>query len=108
MLLLETCVSFGAESATNAVSEQTSDPLQALSGNGCRPTRLWVWQTLETLFPRVYVPATQPNHDQFPVDWTDPARHSADLARAVFIAARSPIDNPMLLSTLTDVQRRHE
>lgn len=108
LLFLETCVSFGQEEATHLVSEVQSDPTQAWSGVGCRPTRPWLFKRLQSLFPHVYVPTTQPNHEEFPLDWTAPQNHHAPFSRAVFIASRNPLANPLLSSTLMDRQIRHE
>jgi len=102
LLLLETCVSFGDEEAVNPVGEQQGDPSQAFHGTGCRPTRPWLFNRLKALFPHVYAPLTQPAHEEFPLDWT--ASPPKGLTRAVFIAARRPLDNPLLLDRLPDRQ----
>jgi hypothetical protein len=107
ILLLETCVSFGHELNVNLISEARRNPSQAFSGTGCRPTRPWVVQHLEKNFDFVYVPLTQPNHDEFPVDWSQPRKPSTGLVRAVFVASRSPIENPLLITELPSKQHRH-
>jgi hypothetical protein len=105
-MVLETCVSFGAEPAANLVAEDAKDPTQALSGTGCRPTRSWVMGELRKHFPHVYVTRFQPWHDEFPVDWRDRAEHAAALSRAVFVAARAPLDERTLSRELLDLQER--
>lgn len=107
MLLLETCVSFGAESSINVVSEPRHDLTQAFSGKGCRPTRPWIFDQLKQHFAHVYVPLTQPNHPEFPTDWTRPESHAAPLSRAVFIGSRIPLDNDQLTTSLPATQQRH-
>ncbi|HLA63772.1 MAG TPA: hypothetical protein VK610_05050 [Rhodothermales bacterium] len=107
LLLLETRVSFGAEDEPHVVEEHAANPTQAASGRGCRPTRVWVWNRLRSLFPHVYVPRTQPNHAEFPLDWTRPDLHAAPLQRAIFVASRQPLDLPALAPTLLDRQDRH-
>lgn len=107
-LLLETCVSFGDDEAIHPTWERMQNPTQSLCGTGCRPTRPWIFRTLQKLFDFVYIPITQPNHECFPVDWTDPGRHTGHLSRAVFIASRGPIDNDLLADKLLMHQRRHE
>ncbi len=107
LLLLETCVSFGAEEAVNLLKEDQTNPTQAVSGTGCRPTRPWIFRRLQAHFPHVYVPRTQPNHAEFPLDWTAPERHRAPLQRAVFVASRTPLDRPHLSPELLDRQERH-
>jgi len=106
MLLLETCVSFGETEDVNRVAERQGSPTQAFSGTGCRPTRPWVLSRLKEHFAYAYVPATQPNHEQFTLDWRAPEKHTADFVRAVFIASRAPLTSPLLLDTLPAEQRR--
>jgi hypothetical protein len=104
LFLLETCVSHGSESAVNLCSEVQNDPTQAVSGQGCRPTRPWVVGELKKHFPHVYLPETQPSHPEFPIDWT--ARSgNASFTRAVFIASRAPLDNPLLKTEIPARQR---
>lgn len=107
LLLLETCVSFGDAKSINITEEPHWNPTQALSGRGCRPTRPWLFERLRSLFPYVYLPKTQPNHEEFPVDWTAPQQHRNPLARAVFVASREEIRNEQLSSCLLDHQARH-
>ena len=107
IVLLETCVAFGAESTITPVAEMREDPTSAVSGTGCRPTRAWVFERLKARFEHVYVPITQPNHEEFPVDWNSPEHANGLLNRAVFVASRSPLDNPQLVESLPARQRRH-
>jgi hypothetical protein len=105
LLLLETCVSFGYEAVVNPVGEDAADPSQSVRGLGCRPTRRWVIDVLRGQFSHVYLPLTQPWHPEFPLDWSQSAP-LAQLTRAIFIAARRPIKNPLLLEELPDRQIR--
>jgi SAM-dependent methyltransferase len=107
LVLLETCVSFGDDEQIHPCSEDALHVSQAISGVGCRPTRPWVLRELKRHFGHVYVPETQPCHDQFPLDWTSPASHRAPFSRAVFIASRAALDHPGLLEGLPPRQRRH-
>jgi hypothetical protein len=107
MLFLETCVSFGDTSAVNLIREDAAIPTQSYSGTGCRPTRIWLYERLKELFEFVYIPKTQPNHEEFPLDWTNPATQDGRLSRSVFIASRKELDNPQLSPTLLDKQVRH-
>ncbi|MCP8305470.1 MAG: methyltransferase domain-containing protein, partial [archaeon] len=72
MLLLETCVSFGDGDLFNSLTENAVNPTQSVSGRGSRPTRRWVYNQLKRHFEFVYLPVTQPNHEEFPIDWTRP------------------------------------
>jgi len=107
VLLLETCVSFGKHEAVNQIAEDTADPTQAAHGFGCRPTRPWVFSSLKRLFAFVYVPRTQPWHDEFPIDWLGvPPANATRLYRSIFIASRLPLENPLLADQLLDTQER--
>lgn len=107
MLFLETCVSFGKDAVAPLQEEYRDNPTQAYSGTGCRPTRAWVFERLRRLFEHVYLPRTQPNHEEFPLDWMAPEMHRARFQRAVFIASRAPLANPLLTPTLIPRQTRH-
>jgi SAM-dependent methyltransferase len=106
LFLLETCVSFGSEIAMHPVDEDCAIPSQAASGTGCRPTRSWVFAELGRHFPHVYIPRTQPNHEEFPIDWSASRNPLSTKQRAVFVAARTPLLNPLLSETLLDHQSR--
>jgi hypothetical protein len=103
-LLLETCVSFGDELSTNKCRESTSILSQALHGEGCRPTRGWIFDQLKLHYQYVYATRTQPRHPEFPTDWTGSAGEKALLKRAVFVASHSPICNPNLVTELPQQQ----
>lgn len=99
LLFLETRVSFGDDLNINPVEEDADSPSEALSGIGCRPTRLWVLTEMKKHFEYVYIPRTQPNHEEFPLDWTSPESHQGP-SRAIFIGSREPINNEMLSTEL--------
>jgi hypothetical protein len=108
MLFLETCVSFGEGKEINPIEESQGDPSQAYSGTGCRPTRKWVFEELRRLFQFVYIPKTQPRHEEFPTDWNTPEAHKTTLQRAIFIASREPIGNELFETDLITTQSWHE
>lgn len=106
MLFLETCVSFGDGDKINLIDEPQSNPTQAFSGVGCRPTRSWVFNQLKRHFEYVYMPLTQPCHPEFPINWSAPEQHSSPLQRSVFIASRNHIENPHLTASIPMLQSR--
>jgi len=107
LFLLETCVSFSTEDKPFPVSEKASSQSQAIMGTGCRPSRGWVMNRLREKMPHVYVTVTQPRHEEFPLDWTAPGPGSSTgLARAVFVASRTPLNLQTLVEELPTVQRR--
>lgn len=109
-LVLETCVSREHNSNENIVMEPSFDPSQALTGKGCRPSRTWLFNSLKQNFKYVYVPLTQPCHEQFPLDWSrssnDADNHSEQLTRAVFIGSNVHLNNPNLVTDLPQIQSR--
>jgi Methyltransferase domain len=106
MLLLETCVSLGQDELINQCDEPAASPTQSIVGQGCRPTRRWIYNQLKRFFDFVYLPITQPNHQEFPIDWTVPSTASQYI-RAIFIASKQKLDNPLLIQEIPDRQFRH-
>ncbi|NER99465.1 MAG: class I SAM-dependent methyltransferase [Symploca sp. SIO1B1] len=106
MLLLETCVSFGEGESINPCGELAASPSQAISGQGCRPTRRWVYNRLREQFDFVYMPITQPNHEEFPVDWFLPPSTKV-LTRSIYIASREALDNQLLVEDIPMKQEHH-
>ena len=107
MMLLETCVSYGDQEEINSCYEPPEDPTQSFVAVGCRPTRRWIFNRLRESFPHVYMPTTQPNHPEFPLDWQTPATPAAQFTRAVFVASRKPIVSSVLKEEIPMVQVRH-
>src|SRR5262249_18313373 len=70
LLLVETICGQGDEHAVNPWTENAALAGSAFSGFGCRPSRAWVMAQLRARFPFVYAPTTQPNHYEYPIDWT--------------------------------------
>jgi SAM-dependent methyltransferase len=93
-LLLETCVSLGNFEEVLFLRDFVSNN-QAVSGIGCRPTRVWVWARLRECFGYAYMARTQPDHADFPTDWDYPPTQL--LYRAVFVGSKVPLT----LHTLT-------
>lgn len=104
LLLLETAVSLTDADTMRGVAEDPGAPTQAVTGRGTRPTRPWLFAKLEERFAHVYVPATQPAHEEFPLDWSAPPLPGIEYQRAVFVASRRPIANPLLLDRLPQRQ----
>ena len=107
MLLLETCVSDAPGEHVYPVHEPCKQASQAFSGTGCRPTREWICARLKKEFPFVYVTATQPWHEEFPLEWANSGFNPAKLTRAVFVASRNQLDHPALLDSIPMRQKRH-
>lgn len=99
ILLLETQVSLSHEERLDLNQEEAVDITQSFHGPACYPSRLWLFNRLKALFPHVYLPRTQPAHDEFPLDWTSSAP-KATAARSIFVASRRALNNPTLLDHL--------
>jgi cyclopropane fatty-acyl-phospholipid synthase-like methyltransferase len=99
LLLLETCVSSDYNIDSNfLVDEDKNNTTQSIAGIGSRPTRKWIFTLLKEIFPYVYVPKSQPDHPEFPKDWTvDFSQSGPSLKRAVFVAS----ENELFQQTLT-------
>jgi SAM-dependent methyltransferase len=106
LLLLETSVSFGQDEFVVAADENSAFVSQSIHGKGCHPSRPWVFNKLKSLFEFAYMPTTQPWHDQFPIDWMHHVPTPGRAQRAVFIASRTKLLNPMLLDHVPDQQTR--
>ncbi len=106
LCLVETCVSCDPGEIVQAVDEDPRYASQAFHGMGCRPSRAWVFRALAQVFPHVYVPRTQPFHEEFPLDWEERDPAPGRLTRAVFVASRAPLSNAMLLDSLPARQVR--
>jgi SAM-dependent methyltransferase len=105
MLLLESRVSLGGDDSLNPCHEDSPFPTESVSGRGCRPTRKWVHNRLKQQFEFIYMPTTQPWHEEFPVDWTLPDRNPWCI-RAIFIASRRKIINSLLTEDIPSRQIR--
>lgn len=104
LLLLETKVATGPGPGVTVVTESRRVASMAVHGRGCRPAREWVFSALGERFEHVYVPLTQPRLEEFRTDWRHPG-DSDDPVRAVFVASRRPLDCPLLVPGLPELQR---
>jgi SAM-dependent methyltransferase len=102
VILLETCVTPGSETACYIEAEDKDNKNQAMSGHGCRPTRPWVMDILHSYFGYAYVTKTQPRYIDFDLDWVNPV--SKKNHRAVFVGSKMPLDLPTLLDQPPDYQ----
>jgi SAM-dependent methyltransferase len=93
LLLLETAVSPGNHDELLFVRDPDAFN-QAVSGVGCRPTRLWVLNRLRMLFGHAYIPRAQPDHVDFPTDWKQPPIQL--MYRSIFVGSRDALDLPAL------------
>lgn len=108
LVVLETCVSHLANEKENLVPEDARKPSQSIEGRGCRPSRSWVFNRLKERFDYVYTTKTQPNHPEFPLDWTEQGKHGRSLRRAIFVASRKPLTGENLTEHLPDTQERYQ
>lgn len=100
-LLLETAVSPGTHDELLLVRDPDAFN-QAISGIGCRPTRLWILNRLKSLLGYGYIPRTQPDHVDFPADWIHTPIQT--MHRSIFVGSRTPLALPTLVDSVPDEQ----
>ncbi len=105
LLLLESCVAARRSDEVVPAQEMAEDFTQALRGLGCRPARQWLFETLREYFPFVYQTRTQPNHPEFPLDWSS-VTDEQGLIRIVLACSREPLQMPLLSPCLLEQQAR--
>jgi SAM-dependent methyltransferase len=104
LLLLETAVSPGRFDELLLVRDPDAAN-QAVAGVGCRPTRLWVINRLKALFGHAYIPLTQPDFVDFPLDWVHTPMQL--MHRSIFVASRTPLALPTLGDSVPKRQERY-
>jgi SAM-dependent methyltransferase len=107
LLLLETCVAHnGQDDAIAYHREDSENVTNSITGGGCLPTRQWVFNRLREHFEFVYMPLTQPAHDQFRLDWNGPI-DSPRRSRSIFIASRTALQKAVLIDRVPGIQYSH-
>lgn len=99
-ILLELIVNMDVDQTLYLVS----DPLvndQSTIGRACRASRSWILDHLTHHWGHGYITKTQPNHPEFPLDWT---KHTGRNTRAVFVGSRTALSNPMLSTEVMQTQ----
>jgi hypothetical protein len=104
LLLLETAVSPGNHDELLLVRDPDAFN-QAVSGIGCRPTRLWVLNRLKSLLGHGYIPRSQPDHVDFPDDWQQPPIQL--MYRSIFVGSRQTLALPTLAADVPALQDKH-
>jgi FkbM family methyltransferase len=110
LLVMESRVIFGDDEKKIVWAEPEQYLENTITGEASHLTRRWIFNRLKQHFEFVYMPITQPNHSEFPIDWRDPTLNTdpgETLIRAIFIASRQPIDNPLLVEDIPMKQRHH-
>jgi len=77
---------------------------QSTIGAGCRPSRRWILNKLTEYFDHGYISVTQPDHQDFPTDWTVPTHFNT---RAIFVGSKTAINNPLLLTEPLQQQQKY-
>lgn len=104
MMLIETCVTMNPKPVLSAGTEDQAHPSAGLTGTAQIPSRAWLVEELKKHFPHVYLPRTQPNHPEFPLDWSRPPERPQ--TRAIFIASHAPLRNAQLVDSIPERQTR--
>jgi SAM-dependent methyltransferase len=103
LLLLETRVGYGAATGLHDVDEDATLLTTSITGHASVPTRRWIFERLRELFPFVYLPITQPVHEQFRLDWRS-ATEPPGFHRAIFVASRSRLESALLIEDVPEIQ----
>lgn len=77
---------------------------QSTVGRGCRPSRTWILNKLKECFGYGYISATQPDHPDFPTDWTVPSQNNT---RAIFVGSKTALHNPLLITDPLQCQTKY-
>lgn len=104
LLLLETMVSDHTLPLVR-IEDESTDFNQAMAGLAGRPTPHYVVLGLNRAgFEHVYAPVTPPEHEDFRFEWKDDLACVRDghPLRCVFVASRTELKNPRLVSLLKD------
>ena len=106
MVLVETRVSMDNLDHIHSQPESPQYPTDSVSGYCCEPSRQWFYDEFKKYFDFVYLPVTQPNHEEFPIDWSTP-RADKTFSRAIFIASQEKLNNDLLVEGLPARQQQH-
>ena len=103
--LMETCVTpelskSKPKQPSGILGEDRTNGTQALNGTGCRPLRDWLWKLLEKNFTNSYACKHQPDHPQFPIDWSITTKWDTDLTRSIFVCSSEAVNFSWALSEL--------
>lgn len=85
----------------------TQDPPvndQSTGGGACRPSRSWILNRLRQYWGHGYITTTQPNHEEFPLDWNKQSKYNT---RAVFVGSRTVQSNPFLCEQALQIQKKY-
>lgn len=93
LFLLETCVTseFSAAEPIGLIAENAMVASQAIHGQGCRPSRLWLWRALNDRFKFLYACRSQPNHPEFPLNWSSDTTGN-ERSRTILVASSRLLD----------------
>lgn len=84
--IIETMTNGRPDDSLDIVGEDVNTKNQSSTGVGSRPSRAWVLRTMSKYFKHAYVSVKQPNHEEFPTDWTTQSQHNQ---RAFFLGVQS-------------------
>jgi hypothetical protein len=93
-LVLSTCTNGKNDESINVTSENVAVNNQAGDGFGCRPGRLFLFNTLRRNFQYVYLVKTQPNNSEFPLHFPT---NTVSNARNIFIGSHIKLENDLLV-----------
>lgn len=103
-ILVETRVSINTDDSIDYMSDHRGNN-GSIVGKASRPSRQWMLTCLSKYFGHSYVSVTQPNHSDFPGDWT---KAQGTNNRAIFVGSKTPLDLATLSHVLLDQQEIYQ
>lgn len=95
--IISTCTNGQNDESLNIYWENPT-PEMAVDSYGCRPGRLFYYNTLKKYFPYVYMLTTQPNHPDYPLSFPTPS--TSGTFRNIFIGSHVPMENEKFVEFL--------
>ncbi len=111
VLILATCVTDGVtrdDTEINDKEESNLHETSTLPKIGNKLERGWIFAELGKYFDYVYLPHSQPDHKEFPLNWVSKNINHGDLNRAVFIASRNKLNSSLLTDKLPIYQAKYQ
>jgi transcription initiation factor TFIID subunit 8 len=98
--IISTCTNGKNDESINVLFENDLC-MQGFEGYGCRPGRLFIYNTLIKYFKYVYMLTTQPNDIDYPLNF--PSEHSS--SKNIFIGSHIELNNENLINYLPNTYK---
>jgi len=99
-LVISTITSGQNDESINIIGENVQMNNQAGDGYGCRPGRLFIYNTLKKNFKHVYLIKTQPKYHEFPLKFPTNIVDLNKEFRNIFIGSHIKLENDLFVEEL--------